>query len=61
VPDLRPDELLRQEPNRHATAHSRKTGHPMIRSGRPGEDWRWCYLDDRFYFAGPTGYEAAEE
>ena len=21
----------------------------MIRSAEPGEDWRWCYPDDRLY------------
>ena len=31
---------------RHATAHHRATGHPVIRSAEPGEDWRWCYLDE---------------
>jgi uncharacterized UBP type Zn finger protein len=36
-------------PNRHATAHSRETGHPMIRSAEPDEDWAWCYADDRLY------------
>lgn len=30
---------------RHATAHHQATGHPVIRSQEPGEDWRWCYLD----------------
>ncbi|SFO43549.1 ubiquitin-hydrolase Zn-finger-containing protein [Geodermatophilus obscurus] len=32
-------------PNRHATAHSTGTSHPVIRSMEPGEDWRWCYVD----------------
>ncbi len=30
---------------RHATAHFNDTGHPVIESAEPGEDWRWCYLD----------------
>jgi uncharacterized UBP type Zn finger protein len=33
-------------PNRHATAHSHSSGHPLIRSLEPGEDWTWCYLDE---------------
>ncbi len=33
-------------PNRHATAHIRKTHHPIIRSFEPGEDWGYCYPDD---------------
>jgi uncharacterized UBP type Zn finger protein len=33
-------------PNRHATAHSHGSGHPIIRSIEPGETWSWCYLDE---------------
>lgn len=33
-------------PNRHATAHFRETGHPLIRSAEPFEGWAWCYVDD---------------
>src|SRR5690242_14436083 len=33
-------------PSRHATAHNRATGHPIIRSFEPGEDWFYCYPDD---------------
>ena len=33
-------------PNRHATAHVRDSGHPIVRSIEPGEDWSWCYLDE---------------
>ncbi|MFF4774280.1 ubiquitin carboxyl-terminal hydrolase 14 [Microtetraspora fusca] len=33
-------------PGRHATAHFRETGHPVIISFEPGENWRWCYLDN---------------
>lgn len=33
-------------PNRHASAHYRSTGHPIIRSAEPGEDWFWCFEDD---------------
>lgn len=34
-------------PNRHADAHWRATGHPLIRSLEPGEDWFWCYADEK--------------
>jgi CPA1 family monovalent cation:H+ antiporter len=34
-------------PRRHATAHYTATAHPVIRSIEPGEEWRWCYLDER--------------
>jgi uncharacterized UBP type Zn finger protein len=33
-------------PNRHATAHFESTGHPIVRSAEPGEDWSWCYADE---------------
>ena len=35
-------------PNRHATAHHRETGHPLVRSAEPGEAWSWCYVDETF-------------
>ena len=34
-------------PNRHATAHYHGTAHPLVQSFEPGEDWVWCYADDR--------------
>jgi uncharacterized membrane protein YbhN (UPF0104 family) len=33
-------------PNRHATAHHHETGHPVMRSIEPGEEWSWCYVDE---------------
>ena len=38
--------------SRHATAHWRKTGHPIIRSFEPGEDWFWDY-ESNDYYEGP--------
>ncbi|MCU1357020.1 MAG: hypothetical protein JWM89_2438 [Acidimicrobiales bacterium] len=32
-------------PNRHATAHFQASGHPLIQSYEPGEEWIWCYID----------------
>jgi EmrB/QacA subfamily drug resistance transporter len=32
--------------NRHATTHFWATNHPIVRSLQPGEDWRWCYIDE---------------
>jgi uncharacterized UBP type Zn finger protein len=32
-------------PNRHATKHYHATGHPIIKSFEPGEEWGWCYID----------------
>lgn len=34
--------------NKHATKHFHTTQHPIIRSYQPGEDWRWCYVDEVF-------------
>jgi uncharacterized UBP type Zn finger protein len=31
--------------NRHARRHAHETGHPIIASLEPGEDWRWCFID----------------
>jgi hypothetical protein len=31
---------------RHASAHAYAAGHPVVRSFEPGEDWRWCYVDE---------------
>ena len=33
-------------PNRHASAHAHASGHPIIRSLQPGEEWSWCFLDE---------------
>ena len=32
-------------PHRHASAHFAGSGHPVMRSFQPGEDWRWCFVD----------------
>ena len=31
--------------NKHATQHYRATGHAIMSSAEPGEDWGWCYVD----------------
>ena len=33
-------------PNRHASRHATASGHPLIRSLEPGEDWSFCFVDD---------------
>jgi len=33
-------------PRRHAAAHFSATEHPVIRSAEPGEQWRWCFVDE---------------
>lgn len=34
--------------NKHARAHYGGTTHPIIQSFEPGEDWKWCYVDDTY-------------
>ena len=41
-------------PNRHASAHFHATGHPVIRSFEPGEDWGWCYVDELMFEPAPA-------
>jgi uncharacterized UBP type Zn finger protein len=36
-------------PNRHASRHAHEVGHPIARSVEPGEDWSWCYFDERMF------------
>jgi uncharacterized UBP type Zn finger protein len=36
--------------HRHATKHYRSSGHPLIRSLEPGEEWLWCYLDELAFY-----------
>jgi len=35
--------------NKHASKHYHETGHPMVKSLEPGEDWGYCFVDDIFY------------
>ena len=49
---------------RHAAAHWRSTGHPIIQSFEPGEDWFWDYSKDAYYegpeLAAPDSHPAAQ-
>ncbi len=38
-------------PSKHASAHHRESGHPIVQSFEPGEDWRWCYEDETYLLA----------
>lgn len=33
---------------KHARRHHEGTGHPLIRSVEPGENWVWCYIDKAY-------------
>ena len=47
-------------PSQHASAHAAATGHPVIRSFEPGEDWFWSYATNEFYESGPGAGPAGE-
>ena len=36
-------------PSQHATNHAKSSGHPLITSFEPGEDWFWNFRDEQFY------------
>ncbi len=40
--------------NKHATKHYHATGHPVIKSFEPGEDWGYCYVDDQMFDTLPV-------
>ena len=33
-------------PGHHATSHAQDSGHPIMSSIQPGEDWSWCFVDE---------------
>jgi Zn-finger in ubiquitin-hydrolases and other protein len=35
-------------PNRHASKHAHESGHPVVASAEPGEQWLYCFPDDAF-------------
>jgi hypothetical protein len=35
-------------PNRHASKHAKASGHPVVASAEPGEQWLYCYPDEAF-------------
>jgi thioredoxin reductase (NADPH) len=37
--------------NQHATKHFHASGHPIIKSFEPGEDWGWCFVDEASFDA----------
>lgn len=41
-------------PAQHATQHAKTSGHPIIRSFEPGEEWFWSYDNEEFYDKGPA-------
>lgn len=41
-------------PGKHARQHFEGSGHPIVRSYEPGEDWGWCYPDQLYFEPAPT-------
>ncbi len=35
-------------PGRHATQHFHDSGHPVMKSIEPGQDWSWCYIHEAY-------------
>ncbi len=46
--------------NRHASKHFHKTGHPIISSLEPDEDWTWCYIDEEIIEIEEGGAETED-
>ncbi|GAB7110487.1 UBP-type zinc finger domain-containing protein [Streptomyces phaeofaciens JCM 4814] len=40
-------------PAQHASAHYKATGHPVMRSFEPGEEWFWDFSTGELYESGP--------
>ncbi|MDJ0384791.1 UBP-type zinc finger domain-containing protein [Streptomyces sp. G-G2] len=40
-------------PAQHATGHWKSTGHPLVQSFEPGEEWFWNFDTGALYEAGP--------
>jgi hypothetical protein len=51
-------------PSQHASAHHRATGHPVVQSFEPGEDWFFDFRTGRFFdgpvLAAPGGHPASQ-
>lgn len=43
-----------QSKNKHARKHAAEVEHPLIRSFQPGEEWIWCFVDERGFAKQPT-------
>ena len=41
-------------PMQHASAHAKSSGHPVIVSFEPGEEWFFDYRTDEMYEGGPV-------
>ena len=39
---------VRFTPSARTAWHAHADGHAIVQSMEPGEDWRWCYVDETF-------------
>ena len=46
-------------PSQHATGHATGTGHRVVQSFEPGEDWFWDYVEGEFAQGLPLAPPAA--
>lgn len=51
-------------PGQHATAHFQESGHPVMQSFEPGEDWFWDYTQEAMVpgppLAPPTAHPESQ-
>jgi hypothetical protein len=47
-------------PAQHASAHAATTGHPIVQSFEPGEDWYWDYPAEDYVEPGPGAPRLAD-
>jgi ubiquitin-hydrolase Zn-finger-containing protein len=38
-------------PSRHPSGHAAESGHPIVRSAEPGQEWSWWYVDEVAFVA----------
>lgn len=41
-------------PHKHARQHYQASGHPIVQTFEPGENWLWCFIDDLLLQPRPT-------
>lgn len=40
-------------PSQHASKHAQSSGHPLVQSFEPGEEWYWDYTTNEYYDGPP--------
>jgi hypothetical protein len=47
--------------NKHAAAHFEDSGHPLIRTVEPGDNWNYCFVDQVLVDIGRAGRPGTED